>query len=286
MRYWADISPADAAELSLPAIGIIAPRTSDGMICPWPWEPEQLKGQPIGQYHCPYCGDMVVAGIKHPDYAAEVVGREESPVQRIVRSMVDLAGCALEFGRIERTAVYHPGGTRKETDADHTVMLGWMACSVAFIVAPMLDVGKVAQLALAHDAVEVYAGDTPTLRITAEERQAKHARERDAMALLSERFGLSLPWLPGMVQVYESRLEPEARFVWALDKLMPKLVHLQDDLHGLKEHGVTQVEFEQMFKTQRKALDGVIAADPWAVGFMGLYFDVVDRVLNHPGWAS
>lgn len=28
--------------------------------------PELLAGQPIGQYHCPDCGAMVLAGIEHP----------------------------------------------------------------------------------------------------------------------------------------------------------------------------------------------------------------------------
>jgi hypothetical protein len=27
--------------------------------------PEMLLGQPLGQYHCPYCGDMQVAGMMH-----------------------------------------------------------------------------------------------------------------------------------------------------------------------------------------------------------------------------
>lgn len=29
-------------------------------------KPELLKGKPIGQYHCPDCGAMVMAGIPHP----------------------------------------------------------------------------------------------------------------------------------------------------------------------------------------------------------------------------
>ena len=29
-------------------------------------KPERLSGQPIGQYHCPDCGAMVLAGLKHP----------------------------------------------------------------------------------------------------------------------------------------------------------------------------------------------------------------------------
>lgn len=29
-------------------------------------KPERLLGQPIGQYHCPDCGAMVLAGVPHP----------------------------------------------------------------------------------------------------------------------------------------------------------------------------------------------------------------------------
>jgi hypothetical protein len=29
-------------------------------------KPELLAGQPLGQYHCPDCGAMVLAGIPHP----------------------------------------------------------------------------------------------------------------------------------------------------------------------------------------------------------------------------
>ena len=32
---------------------------------PCPEDPLMLAGQPIGQYHCPYCGMMVLAGIPH-----------------------------------------------------------------------------------------------------------------------------------------------------------------------------------------------------------------------------
>ena len=29
-------------------------------------KPEELSGAPIGQYHCPDCGAMVIAGLPHP----------------------------------------------------------------------------------------------------------------------------------------------------------------------------------------------------------------------------
>jgi len=67
-RTWHDIAPADAVNISLPYEGIEGPLTSFGERCPWPWEPQQLLGAPLGMYHCGYCGEMVVAGLPHTDY--------------------------------------------------------------------------------------------------------------------------------------------------------------------------------------------------------------------------
>lgn len=34
-----------------------------------PHDPCEFAGQPIGMYHCPECGEMVLAGMPHPDYS-------------------------------------------------------------------------------------------------------------------------------------------------------------------------------------------------------------------------
>jgi len=74
MTDWHAIAPADATELNLAVrTDITAPLTEDGERCPWPWEPQQLVGQPLGQYHCPYCGAMVIAGMPHIDYREDLV---------------------------------------------------------------------------------------------------------------------------------------------------------------------------------------------------------------------
>jgi hypothetical protein len=65
---WDEIVPADAVKIQLPADGIEGPLNEVGEPCPWPWEPQQLRGAPLGQYHCPYCGAMVIAGMPHIDY--------------------------------------------------------------------------------------------------------------------------------------------------------------------------------------------------------------------------
>lgn len=71
---WHDIEPADAGDIVLPREDIAGPVNEIGEPCPWPWEPQQLVGVAMGQYHCPYCGAVCVAGVPHPDYAEPIYG--------------------------------------------------------------------------------------------------------------------------------------------------------------------------------------------------------------------
>lgn len=66
---WQDIAPQDALHIDCrERPDLHPPVNEEGEICPWPWEPQQLKGAPMGQYHCSYCGAMVLAGVEHLDY--------------------------------------------------------------------------------------------------------------------------------------------------------------------------------------------------------------------------
>lgn len=205
---------------------------------------------------------------------------------RLADAVVSMAGVAMSFGMIDRTACYHPHGGPAESDTDHTVMLGWLACALARRLAPDLNIGLVAQLALAHDAVEAYAGDTQTLRISDDERHLKAEREHNAWLLMREAFGHDLPWLPDTIHHYESKASPEARFVWALDKTMPKLVHLLDNLRGLREFGMGREELAGFFARQRESIAVTIAGESWASELLALHAELVRRVVNHPGWTS
>lgn len=71
MDTWTNYTPQQAADLKLDLsvrLDISAPINEMGERCPWPWEPQQLIGVPIGQYHCPYCGGKVMAGLPHLDW--------------------------------------------------------------------------------------------------------------------------------------------------------------------------------------------------------------------------
>lgn len=39
-------------------------------------KPEALAGAPLGQYHCPDCGAMVVAGLPHPPMCRRCIERK------------------------------------------------------------------------------------------------------------------------------------------------------------------------------------------------------------------
>lgn len=39
-------------------------------------KPENLIGQPIGMYHCPDCGAMVIAGMSHPFLCGPCIARK------------------------------------------------------------------------------------------------------------------------------------------------------------------------------------------------------------------
>ncbi|WP_020572326.1 hypothetical protein [Parafrankia discariae] len=59
----------------------------------------------------------------------------ELTVPALTNTVVDLGRLALAFGRITRLAS-HPNGGPAESDTDHTVMLGWVACSLAVALYP------------------------------------------------------------------------------------------------------------------------------------------------------
>lgn len=192
-------------------------------------------------------------------------------------AVTELGRLAMAFGRIDRTACYHPGGRLRESDSDHTVMLGWVAPALASRLYPgQLDSGLIAKYALVHDMCEVYAGDTPTLRIDDAGRTAKAERENWAIGRLVAEFSRTLPWVGYAVTSYERQADPEARFTRAVDKILPKIVHQADRCHGLIEEGITPGELRAIVDRQ------VAEVASYAGEFealMDLYREMADRAV-------
>jgi putative hydrolase of HD superfamily len=183
------------------------------------------------------------------------------PAMDLAQPMLDLGQLTLAFGRVDRIT-YHEDGVTPESDTDHTVMLGVLGCAFAATHLPKLDLGKIAQYALVHDLVEVYAGDTPTLRLAPGIEANKALREQAALDQLRDEYQDRLPWLISTIEAYEARIEPEARYVKALDKLLPKITHVLNGGATFEVQGMTQAELAQRYAVQLDSLNGYAADFP------------------------
>ena len=191
--------------------------------------------------------------------------------RRTAEKVIDLAQLCLRFGRVNRVT-YHEDGKRLESDTDHTVMLAVVACAFATQYTPYLDIGRIAQFAIVHDLVEAYAGDTNTLAIASSEANGKEAREAAALDRIRDEFASCFPWLTDTINAYERLDLPEARFVKALDKVLPKITHILNRGATLREHGVDASNIDAVNGSQVAKMRATYAADQPTV--MALYMDV------------
>lgn len=168
-----------------------------------------------------------------------------------LKRVLELQELLVAFSQVERvTHRKHQGRMRAENDTEHSYNLAMTAWFLAQYF-PKLNAEKVIQYALVHDLVEVHAGDT-YLYGTAQELASKHAREAEAATRLSKDWA-DFPALHQLIASYEARDTAEARFVYALDKLMPiMLIYLQNG-YTWKKHGIT-VDMLDRAKREKVAL--------------------------------
>lgn len=142
-----------------------------------------------------------------------------------------------QFQRVQRT-IFANGEDRLENDAEHSyqlAMLGWYIIESGKL---SYDVDKVVRYALVHDLVETYAGDTYFYTKDGKKRESKQAREHKAMLRIKKEFP-EFPELVEWIAEYESKANPEAKFVYALDKLLPVLSIYEDGGKTWQEYKVT-----------------------------------------------
>ncbi len=171
------------------------------------------------------------------------------------QSIVSLGQLLLKFARTNR-ATYHEDGITPESDTDHTIMLAVIACACAEKFAPSLNRGKIAELALVHDLVEVYAKDTPTLRpLDKKGAQDKKLREEKAFKKIEDQFGTIFPWVTQAIHEYESLASPEARFIKAIDKIMPKVTSILNKGATERKAGFSESdELQKMYTNQQRQI--------------------------------
>lgn len=132
----------------------------------------------------------------------------------------------------------HPNETTRINTAEHTFEVALACWYIAGTNNLALNFEKILKYALAHDIIEGYAGDTPMF--DTEAQKTKASREIAALERVSEEF----PEFPDLIETiheYESRKTSEARFVYAVDKLVdPVNAGMEEILSIWKEVGMSR----------------------------------------------
>jgi putative hydrolase of HD superfamily len=137
--------------------------------------------------------------------------------------IAELQQMIADFASVERQ-IKLADKPRFENDADHSFGLAITCWFLAPKIAPNLDLGKILQYALAHDIVELHAGDT--FIFDTERVKTKSAREDAAIEQLEEDWP-DFQELTSATKNYKDHTDPEARFVYVVDKILPPvMVHL------------------------------------------------------------
>lgn len=162
---------------------------------------------------------------------------------------------------------------RKETDAEHAWSIAIVACSIAPLVDEDLDIGKIAQLAIVHDLVEIYAGDV-SIWGTKEELAQKEEREKESFRKITQKFS-TFPWLINSIEEYENKASAEAKFVYAVDKLVPFFFRVLIKPKPFERKKITMEEFANGIQASR------MKAQSHPV--IGEYFDeMLEIFMQHP----
>jgi 5'-deoxynucleotidase YfbR-like HD superfamily hydrolase len=153
--------------------------------------------------------------------------------------LLGLGSLTVRFATVERAPRY-PDGSR-ETDVEHSFHLALSAIELAADYYPDLDIGLVAQFSLVHDLPETYSGDVWTFEISDADMAKKIEAEIKATKRLLEELP---PYMAQLLERYEKQVEPEARFVRLIDKMLPAIINMMAGKASTfkEDYGVTTLE--------------------------------------------
>mgnify|MGYP004417313217 CR=1 FL=1 len=187
-----------------------------------------------------------------------------------VQRLLELQKLLLAFSNVDRSIHrQHFKDLRLENDTEHSynlAMTGWYLCNWF----PELNCDLVIRYAMVHDLVEIYAGDT-FIYASPEKLATKKQREAKALKQLAKEWP-DFPEMTTLIHEYEKRKSNEAKFIYALDKIMPiMIVYLhdgynwkQDDISAKMLHDtkVSQVALSPEIKPYFEQLHELLLSHP------------------------
>jgi len=129
--------------------------------------------------------------------------------------------------------------TRHENDAEHSWHFAVCAMLLAEYAAPEVNVDRAIRMALVHDLIEIYAGDT--FAYDDKGNMSKEAREKEAadklFSKLDDDQGLELR---ALWEEFDAMETPDSMYAAALDRLQPLINNHMTEGHTWVEHGVAK----------------------------------------------
>ncbi len=173
------------------------------------------------------------------------------------KGLIDCVRFTHEFREVIRIA-RAPNGDRYENDAEHSCQLAIAAWYLIETDKLKLNKERCLMYALAHDLVEIYAGDTYAFDGDARSHKSKKRREQEARKKIAKRFP-GFKTLAGIISDYEDKKDEESKFVYALDKLLPPIQIYMEQGKLWHEKGVS---FEALIenKAPKIAVSPAVAA--------------------------
>lgn len=146
--------------------------------------------------------------------------------------------------------------SRRETDAEHSWHFALMAMLLGEYAGKDVDLNRVIRMALVHDLVELYAGDT--FAYDNEGKQTQGAREEQA----ADRLFSLLPTdqgqeLRSLWEEFDDKKTPDARFAAAVDRIQPFLNNCLTEGHTWKEGSVTSDQVRERLSIVQDAIPAV-----------------------------
>lgn len=147
-----------------------------------------------------------------------------------------------EIREVNRKIVWLNG--RNENDAEHQFQMALTAIYIIDSNNLQLDRYKCAAMGLVHDIIEAYVGDISVFA-KKEDLASKIEQEKQAFQKLRDNWP-EIPSMHELIAEYEERQTPEARFVYALDKLLPEINNYLNNGQAWKEQGINVEQVKEI----------------------------------------
>ncbi len=128
-------------------------------------------------------------------------------------------------------------GSRRENDAEHSWNLAMLAMLFEEYSTEKVNIEKVLKIALVHDLIEIYAGDTFAYDVKGNEDKLQ--REIESADKL---FGILDPVQGAEIRAlwdeFEAKETPESKYANAIDRIQPLINNYMTNGHTWKEGNV------------------------------------------------